>query len=490
MRRFLIALSGARPEVLARCPTEYGKFEGIGGAVLTTAVLAVVSMTFALNSALGVNIVLAVIAALIWGLMILSLDRWLVGTMKADAPRRWPLAVPRILMALLLGFVISTPLVLQIFRSEIDAQIVQIKQQRADAFAARQQQGVVGKDVGQLRKEVADLQKVISSGGDVPIDTEQDPTIKALVADRVREEKLADKNHAELQCQLYGGPTCPKKGDGPLAGDSRRAYEKNKRRIDLLNRQIEDRKKALTADSQAAKEARLASAQEALPKAQEQLDAAQKRQADLQRSFDQENIATDGLLIRIQALNDITGKDTSLSVTRLLLFLLFLLIECLPVTIKLMQRPGNYEKVLALAEKHEFRDARGSFTSDATGGSASDESPAGSRDVWRIWSRPGETGPHPAVPASDDRQPHQSPAYQGPAYQGPAYQGPAQHGPASPGPAFQGPNGTRAETVGETYGYDVMEDQELRQMPDSRALRMQRPGPERPGGIELLPDDD
>src|SRR4051812_20664814 len=67
MRRFLsalsavlVALSGARPEVLRTCPTERGKFEGIGGAVLTTSVLAFVSMTFALNSTLGVNIVLAV----------------------------------------------------------------------------------------------------------------------------------------------------------------------------------------------------------------------------------------------------------------------------------------------------------------------------------------------------------------------------------------------------------------------------------------------
>src|SRR4051794_26448464 len=126
MREFLIALSGARPEVLERCPTERAKFEGIGGAVLTTSVLAFVSMTFALNSALGVNVVLALLAGLVWGLVILSLDRWLVSTMKADAPRRWPLAIPRILMAFLLGFVISTPLVLQIFKSEIDAQIVQI----------------------------------------------------------------------------------------------------------------------------------------------------------------------------------------------------------------------------------------------------------------------------------------------------------------------------------------------------------------------------
>ncbi|WP_169981310.1 DUF4407 domain-containing protein [Microbispora sp. H10836] len=462
MRRFLIALSGARPEVLERCPTEYGKFEGIGGAVLTTAVLAVVSMTFALNSALGVNVVLAVIAALVWGLMILSLDRWLVTTMRADAPRRWPLAVPRVLMALLLGFVISTPLVLQIFRSEIDAQIVQIKQRRADVFVAQQQQGNVGKDVGQLRKEVADLEKVISSGGDVPIDTEQDPGVKALTVERARQQKLADKHYDEWQCQLYGGPSCPKKGDGPLAQDSRRAYEKDKRRIDLINRQIENRKRELSASSEEAKQARLASAQEALPKAKAQLDAGIKRQADLQASFDAENMATNGLLIRIQALNEVTGKDASLSVTRLLLFLLFLLIECLPIAVKLMQRPGNYEKVLALAEKHEFRDARGTFASSGTSGPGTSVPPsARSQDVWRIWSRTGETGPQPVVTIPEGGAPY---------------------------PA--GPTGTRAETVGETDVYDSLEDQELRRMPDDRTMRVPRTGVERHGGVELLPDDD
>src|SRR4051812_10673440 len=194
MRRFLIALSGARPEVLERCPTEYGKFEGIGGAVLTTSVLAAISMTFALFSALGVNIVVSVFAGLVWGLAILSLDRWLVGTIRADAPHRWRLAAPRILMAVLLGVVISPPPVLQIFKSEIDAQIVLIKQRRADTFTTQQKLGAVGKDVDQLRGEIAALEKVVSSGGDVPVDPEKDPKIQALTVERKAEQKLADKH--------------------------------------------------------------------------------------------------------------------------------------------------------------------------------------------------------------------------------------------------------------------------------------------------------
>ncbi|MEV7907663.1 DUF4407 domain-containing protein, partial [Streptomyces anulatus] len=150
MRKFLIALSGARPDIVKRCPTEHGKFEGIGGAVLTTGVLAIISMAFALYSALGISIYLAVPASILWGLAIMSLDRWLVGSIQTDGPRRWRLAVPRILMAVLLGAVISTPLVLQIFKSEIDAQIVQIKQDRANAFASELKKGDVGQDVAGL----------------------------------------------------------------------------------------------------------------------------------------------------------------------------------------------------------------------------------------------------------------------------------------------------------------------------------------------------
>ncbi|WP_406312713.1 DUF4407 domain-containing protein [Streptosporangium sp. NBC_01639] len=457
----LIALSGARPEVLRTCPTERGKFEGIGGAVLTTSVLAVVSMTFALNSALGVNIVVAVAIALLWGLAILSLDRWLVSTIRADAPNRWALAVPRILIALVLGLVISTPLVLQVFKAEIDTQIAEMKQQRADTFAVRQEQGAVGKGVDQLRKEVADLQQVISSGGDIPLDMEQDPKIKALSAQRADEQKQADKHYKEWQCQLYGGANCPKKGPGPLAQESRRSYEKDKERIALLTRQIENRKRELNATGEQAKETRLAAAKEALPKVQRQLDAAVEQQTWIQRSFDEDNLATDGLLTRLRALNELTGKDLTLSMARLLLFALFLLIECLPVAVKLMQRPGIYDKALALAERRELDGIREEFGVRAGSRSRSRSTePGGSDSVWRIWS-PREDAPRrPGATFGAEAQPP------------------------------RGPDGTQAEPTEPGYEYGPLEDQALRGMTETHILRRTGPGAERSGGIELLPDED
>ncbi len=53
--QFLITLSGARPDILALCPGERIRFQSIGWAILITSVMAVVSMWFALTTALGVH---------------------------------------------------------------------------------------------------------------------------------------------------------------------------------------------------------------------------------------------------------------------------------------------------------------------------------------------------------------------------------------------------------------------------------------------------
>jgi len=50
-------------------------------------------------------------------------------------------------------------------------------------------------------------------------------------------------------------------------------------------------------------------------------------------------------------------------VARGLLFLLFLVIECLPVTVKLLQRPGQYEAALARARAAEDRDVEMYYSS-------------------------------------------------------------------------------------------------------------------------------
>ncbi|MCD0453290.1 DUF4407 domain-containing protein [Actinocorallia sp. API 0066] len=402
MREPLITLSGANKDVLLKCPTERGKFQGLGGAVLTTSVLAALSMWFALWSAVGVHPAFAAPLALLWGLAILGLDRWLVASMPSSG-RRWPYAVPRILMAMLLGLVVSTPLVLQIFRAEIDAQVAEIKQRRTTSFLTEQNASAVGQEVKNWTDTVDNLNKIVQSGGEVPVDPAADPRIKALTKERTDAQQRADDLYQEWQCQLYGGDDCSvaKVGDGPLAKASEDAYDKAKKRVQTLTDQIEARKRELTSTDDNAKQARLEQATTALPEAQRQLAVAVQRQDDLRASFDRENQASGGLLLRIQALNEITSGDFSLSGARLLLFLLFLLIECLPVAFKLMLRTGNYERILEHAQQSEYRHARAAYSRRGAGGEA-----AGARSMRQVFADAGGTA-QPAEPSGDRPRPDQ-----------------------------------------------------------------------------------
>ncbi len=113
----LALLAGARPDVLAAAPGARAKFVALGGVLLSTGGLAVVSMTFAVHMALGAWWPLALLAGVAWGLVVVNLDRMLLVGMAHDSSlkRNLVLAVPRVGLALVLGIVIATPLTMQVF---------------------------------------------------------------------------------------------------------------------------------------------------------------------------------------------------------------------------------------------------------------------------------------------------------------------------------------------------------------------------------------
>ncbi|SEH03027.1 protein of unknown function [Nonomuraea solani] len=356
--RWLIVLSGARPDVLERCRGERARFHGLGGAILTTACVAAISMTFALASALKVFVVLAVLIGIVWGVAILSLDRWLVTSLPAQGGRRFWLALPRVLLALLLGAVISTPLVLQIFKPEIDAEIVDIQQEKADAFTSAQQGGETGRRIAELEKSAAALQAVIASRGEVTLDPAADPRVRELRKSHDQAVKQRDKFYQEWQCQLYvGPPKCAKKGAGPLADAAERAYRTADDRVKDIDQQMALRRKQLGDNQEAGKASRLAQAERDLRNVQIELGKLTKQQGGLRDGFAAEIQGSDGLMLRLEALGRVSQDNATLNMARTLLFLFILLIECLPVLVKLMQRPGNYDKILVALEKREVNDA-------------------------------------------------------------------------------------------------------------------------------------
>src|SRR3954453_16195572 len=132
----LAVLAGARPDILETTPGARARFVALGGVLLSTGGLAVLSAAFAVHMALGAWWLVALLIGIGWGTVIVNLDRMLLVGMAHDSSlkRNLMLAVPRVGLALILGVVISTPLTLQIFHKEIDSQVVALQAEASDAY--------------------------------------------------------------------------------------------------------------------------------------------------------------------------------------------------------------------------------------------------------------------------------------------------------------------------------------------------------------------
>ena len=371
-RGFVLALSGAHTQTLDLVGSERTKFESLGWVILITSGMAAVSMWFALSTAMGLNGILAIPPALLWGIVIMGIDRWLITSMPINGTRKWGMAVPRFALALLLGTLISTPFVLRIFEPEINAQIAVIQQKSYNSFLQQQQSSQVAKQVSLYKGELQQVNAEIASHGAATGNTTSDPQLVAfntqlntLDNELTHWTTLKAKYYSEYICQLYGGPTCPKKGNGPAAQDSLQNYRAASKEIVTIDGQInhvqaeiQTRDKQLNSNSAANQQARYQQAVNEQPLVQNEYNTAVQRQNQLQATFFAQEQASHGILIRLEALSQLSNGNFTVTAARILVFLLFLVIECLPVTVKLLQRPGLYEEAMLHARESERQEVR------------------------------------------------------------------------------------------------------------------------------------
>jgi len=122
--------SGIHEPILKRTPTDSNKYAGIGATIFFTGIFATVAAGFAVYTVFH-SYVIAIGFGLLWGLMIFNLDRYIVMSMKKKDNffKEFLIATPRIFLALLIAFVISKPLELKLFESEIRAELVSMEQE-------------------------------------------------------------------------------------------------------------------------------------------------------------------------------------------------------------------------------------------------------------------------------------------------------------------------------------------------------------------------
>jgi hypothetical protein len=302
---FLWWCAGATPSLLRELPTEWNKYAGIGASVLTTALLAAVSGGYALYS-ISASPSLAFIFGAVWGLVIFNLDRFIVSTLtKVDGTKpqlaafteQLIKALPRLIMAVIMGIVISMPLQLVLFQKEIQQQIYQGQSDPIEEI--KQKIAVKAAEISNLNGR--------------------------LEFESNRLNKLSDAYIAELEGRIGTGGT-GKTGAGPVYRERLNQY-----------RQAEEELRARKAEID--RELIQKTSELAILKNQEE-----KLNQVLQNS-------QSSLISKVNALSNLVKSDRRITLTYYSILFLIILLNASPVLVKLLTRRGPYDDMENFASR-------------------------------------------------------------------------------------------------------------------------------------------
>lgn len=373
--RTLAILGGAEGEILDRVPGETPRFVQMFFVLAGTALVSAISMLFALTTGVQAAVWLAVPLALVWALIIFNLDRFLTSTMSStrNVWRLIGLAIPRVIMAAIIGFVVAEPLVLQIFHNDIAREVAStnITQSQSDQEALESGPEKIALDAASAK--VAELENQaatgIVAGTDSSSATESaaQATVDDVTAKMTAQQAVIDQARVLYQCELTGEgagtvPGCTGvNGQGASSDAAKAQLAEAQQTYDALAAQLRTANEELAAAGTAAKENTTSSeaqnreqAKSQLPSARDSYDqalAAYNARAD---AVAQGNAGAVGLLSQISGLNRLSEKEPSILWAHILIAALFFMIELLPVLVKVLTSYGDpslYEKAAAIRKQ-------------------------------------------------------------------------------------------------------------------------------------------
>jgi Domain of unknown function (DUF4407) len=278
--------------------------------LLLTAALAGLSGGLAVNVTTGFGVTGSVLVGLALGLLIFSFDGMIIATMPRESSRWRALfsMLPSILLALVIGAVVTAPLGLSLFDTEVRAEIPALRaDQRANRIADLDQRFA---DIDRLEAELHQLQLAQTQGGRPSVD---DPDVQQALEAADAASRALHAAEDRLQCENLG--ICPPSvaGRGPAAREAQ--FEADQARRDL-------------ADANADLVASLSAAEK---RVSERLESERLSRAQALALFDQTNSDNDGLAVRLEALHRIAAQQPSVQLAILATFLLVTGAGMLPV---------------------------------------------------------------------------------------------------------------------------------------------------------------
>lgn len=315
INEFLWSCAGVNKEVLRLYPNEYAKYAGSGGTILFTALMAMISGGYAMFFVFD-SVIAAVIFAMFWGMLIFNLDRFIVNSMHTDGKdtlswKKIKAALPRFIMAIFLGIVISTPLEMKIFNDRIESQLLKDNITR----------------INEAKKESKDYNTIT--------------LLKAELSNLSKERKtLSDelqKAQRDLKEEAEGNALSGIAGHGSIYRDKEIYVAQCKSNLDEWDKLHQSRMSTI----------------------QKRIDEVNQHIESFEEKID--NLKEDGFSARYEAFANLKNDNPALATVSLMITLLFIIIEITPTFFKLIMTAGPYDnhtqidnyKVCAYAAKEK-----------------------------------------------------------------------------------------------------------------------------------------
>jgi hypothetical protein len=336
IKKFFLICSGADLDILSRpeCSIELNKYMGIGATIFSTAVLASLSGGYALFTVFKSaplhgaaaatpslsDYALAICFGLLWGAIIFNLDRYIVSTIrKKNVPANlsfkdlmhWRLNefarfAPRLLLAIFISLIITRPIELKLFESEIDKEM--LRQTSGDVAEMKEKIKAEFPDIDRLERENEGLQQALD---------DKEKQVSALY-----ELALAEGMGEQR------GNTTGRSGKGPFYKERMDAYERAKGEFEELKKTSGAR---ITANEKTLAVLR-----------QQQADRASGREPTVERN---------GLLARLKTLNDLSKDNRPIDLASWFLIFLFIMLETAPIIVKILSDRGPYDDIYETLER-------------------------------------------------------------------------------------------------------------------------------------------
>ena len=358
LNEFLWSCAGVNKAVLRQCPSDYAKYAGIGGTILFTALMACFSGGYALSYVFG-EWWIGLIFGIFWGLLIFNLDRFIVNTMYSDGKvtiswQEIKSGLPRIIMAIFLGIVISYPLELKIFDDEIQVKIEDMKSARLREYISIDQQRVDSLEqvLSHLRETPVSIYDVYITGGNAQLNNlmERQKELKAnidqensLIANLEREISILEKKNEEGKNE---GLISKKKASKRACQSKRNGYQTELKNVQAEMTVISPQVQELIRKKTEERETYSKSLQNDIDKLKEKIKNADE---EYKKILDKNFNGFQAQMLAFSEMKDKKGENELVSSTQIaswLIMLLFIIIETAPTFFKMMMEDGPYDDLL------------------------------------------------------------------------------------------------------------------------------------------------